>query len=321
MGQTVRVGAIQAEPVWWDLEGAVSKTIDLIQEAGAKGVKILAFPEVWLCGYPWPLWMCKPIELTPFIAQYIRNSMRVDSPEMSRIQIACREADIYIVLGYSERDGGSIYAAQAFISNTGILLHNRRKIKPTHVERSLWGDGQADSLTCVVDTPHGKLGALNCWENLQPLLRYNEYAQGVQIHVAAWPPVPWQLDEIAFPWPYAMTGEASYRISQVVAIEGQTFVLVSTQIVTEANHAKIGNEGKGLFKGDGGGFAMIFAPDGRPLAESLPAGTEGILIADIDLDNIDLAKNVCDPVGQYSRPDLLSLNVNRVPAIPVRDLI
>jgi nitrilase len=46
MGQRVRVGAVQAEPVWWDLEGSVSKTIDLIMEAGTKGVKVLGFPVV-----------------------------------------------------------------------------------------------------------------------------------------------------------------------------------------------------------------------------------------------------------------------------------
>jgi nitrilase len=104
--------------------------------------------------------------------------MRRDSPEMDRVKAACKEADVYVVLGYSERDAVSIYIAQAFISNEGGLVHNRRKIKPPHVERALWGNGQVDSLKVVVDTPYGKLGALNCWENLQPLLRYNEYAQG-----------------------------------------------------------------------------------------------------------------------------------------------
>jgi nitrilase len=55
---------------------------------------------------------------------------------------------------------------------------------------------------------------------------------------------------------------------------------------------------------------MIFGPDGRPLAQALPAGEEGVLIADIDLADIDYAKAMIDTVGHYSRPDLLSLNVN-----------
>lgn len=53
MTQTVRVGAVQAEPTWLDLQGGVAKTIELIQQAGKDGVNVLGFPEVWLTGYPW----------------------------------------------------------------------------------------------------------------------------------------------------------------------------------------------------------------------------------------------------------------------------
>jgi nitrilase len=50
---TVRVGAVQAEPVWLNLEGGVEKTISLIGDAAKDGVKVLGFPEVWIPGYPW----------------------------------------------------------------------------------------------------------------------------------------------------------------------------------------------------------------------------------------------------------------------------
>lgn len=53
MDQTVKVGAVQAEPVWLDLEGSVDKTISLIEKAAADGVQVLGFPEVWIPGYPW----------------------------------------------------------------------------------------------------------------------------------------------------------------------------------------------------------------------------------------------------------------------------
>lgn len=43
---------MQAEPVWLDLQGSVSKTITLIEEAAADGVQVLGFPEVWIPGYP-----------------------------------------------------------------------------------------------------------------------------------------------------------------------------------------------------------------------------------------------------------------------------
>lgn len=70
----------------------------------------------------------------------------------------------------------------------------------------------------------------------------------------------------------------------------------------------------------GGGFSMIFGPDGKPLAEHLPAGEEGIVKADIDLSDIDYAKGMIDTVGHYSRPDLLSLHVNSKAAKVVVDV-
>lgn len=55
---------------------------------------------------------------------------------------------------------------------------------------------------------------------------------------------------------------------------------------------------------------MIYGPDGKELVEALAPDEEGILQADIVLSDIDYAKALLDPVGQYSRPDMLSLLVN-----------
>lgn len=169
------------------------------------------------------------------VHKYMANSLVRDSPEMRRIQQAAKAASMVVVLGYSEREGASLYMGQSFISQTGEIVHHRRKIKPTHVERTLWGEGQAESLKTVIDTPFGKVGGLNCWEHLQPLLRYYEYAQGVQIHIASWPAEFCMPDPAVLAWQYHETGEASYRASQFMAIEGQTFVIVASQILTEEN--------------------------------------------------------------------------------------
>jgi nitrilase len=55
----------------------------------------------------------------------------------------------------------------------------------------------------------------------------------------------------------------------------------------------------------GGGHAVIYGPDGSPLAEKLPETEEGITYATIDLGAIGVAKNAADPAGHYSRPDVL----------------
>lgn len=51
--QKIRVGAVQAEPGWLNLEESVEKTVSLINQAAEKGVNVLGFPEVWIPGYPW----------------------------------------------------------------------------------------------------------------------------------------------------------------------------------------------------------------------------------------------------------------------------
>jgi predicted amidohydrolase len=53
MAPQIKVAAIQAEPVWYNLEGTVDKSISLIQEAASNGANVVGFPEVFIPGYPW----------------------------------------------------------------------------------------------------------------------------------------------------------------------------------------------------------------------------------------------------------------------------
>ncbi|KAH8807728.1 putative nitrilase [Xylogone sp. PMI_703] len=308
MAETVRLGAVQAEPVWLDLQGSVKKTIDIIHDAGQKGINVLGFPEVWIPGYPWGMWTQNSSQNSSMVHRYMANSLRRESPEMDAIKEAVKEAGIFVVLGYSERDGGSLYMAQSSISPEGIIVSHRRKIKPTNAERTIWGEGQAPSLKSVVDTPFGKVGALCCFEHYQPLLRYYQYWQREQIHVAAWPPffdVPQGSSK-----GFQASPAASLLASRFMAIEGQMFVIVSTQLVKEENLHSMHLVEAGKTDKAAGGFAMIYGPDGRELVEALAPDQEGILQADVTLSNIDYSKTLLDPVGQYSRPDMLSLLVN-----------
>ena len=52
----VKAAVVQAEPEWLDLAGTAKKTYKLIGEAAAKGANMVAFPEIWLPGYPTWIW-------------------------------------------------------------------------------------------------------------------------------------------------------------------------------------------------------------------------------------------------------------------------
>jgi nitrilase len=67
-----------------------------------------------------------------FTDDYMANSPTVDGPEMAEIRQAARNLGIWVVLGFSEREGASLYISQSIISGeTGEPVLHRRKLKPS----------------------------------------------------------------------------------------------------------------------------------------------------------------------------------------------
>jgi nitrilase len=306
--RNVRVAAVQAEPRWLDLDAGVQQMVDLIGEAAAGGAQLVTFGETFIPGYPWWIWLDSPAWGMQFVARYSENSMTRDGAEMQRIAAAAAEHGVWVVFGFSERSGGSLYMAQAFIADTGTVVSVRRKLKPTHVERSVFGEGDGSDIQ-VHDTPLGKLGALNCWEHFQPLTKYAMYSLGEQIHVASWPSFSVYRGAAT-----ALGPEVNNAASLVYAVEGQTFVVAPCSVVGRAAHDLFcDTETKRQLLLQGGGFTRIYGPEGSPLAAPLAEDEEGIVYADLDFSMIAIAKSAADPVGHYSRPDVVRLLLNRNP--------
>ncbi|OJJ73304.1 hypothetical protein ASPBRDRAFT_28556 [Aspergillus brasiliensis CBS 101740] len=68
------------------------------------------------------------------VSEYMKHSLKRDSPEMRTIQECAAANNIAVCLGYSENDNDSLYLSQSFIGKDGKIKMHRRKIKPTHVE-------------------------------------------------------------------------------------------------------------------------------------------------------------------------------------------
>ena len=212
---------------------------------------------------------------------------------------------MFVVLGTSKRDHGTLYIGQTLIAPDGEIIAHRRKLKPTYVERTIYGEGDGSDLA-VHDTAVGRLGALCCWEHLQPLTKYAMYAQHEQVHVASWPGFSLYPGTA-----YALGPELNNAFSQVYAAEGQCFVIAASAVVnTDIQAIVCQTEEQRQLLPIGGGRSMIFGPDGRPLADYLPHDEEGLIIAEIDLGLIALAKAVADPVGHYARRDVTRLLLN-----------
>lgn len=143
---------------------------------------------------------------------------------------------------------------------------------------------------------------------MQPLTKYAMYSMHEQVHIAAWPSFS------LYPQAFSLGPKANGAVSQVYAMEGQCYVLAPCGVVSQAMHdLMIENEAQENLIYVGGGFAQIYAPDGSPMCEPLPEAEEGLLVAEIDLGAISVAKSFADPVGHYSRPDVTRLLLNRRP--------
>jgi len=310
--QKYKVACVQAAPAWMDLDKTVDKTIKYIEEAAKNGAKLIAFPETWIPGYPFHVWLGTPAWQIRrgFTQRYFDNSLSYDSPQSARISAAAKRNKITVVLGLSERDGGSLYIAQWLIGPDGETIAKRRKLRPTHAERTVFGEGDGSQIAVHERADIGRLGALCCWEHIQPLTKFAMYSQNEQVHVAAWP--SFSLYE---PFAHALGWEVNNAASKIYAVEGSCFVVAPCAVVSKAMIDEMCDspDKNGLLHA-GGGHAVIYGPDGSSLAEKLPEGLEDILYADIDLGLIGVAKNAADPAGHYSRPDVTRLLFNNKPA-------
>ncbi|MDU0328458.1 carbon-nitrogen hydrolase family protein [Microbacterium sp. KSW2-21] len=305
------IAAVQAEPIWLDKAETTTKTINLIAQAAAGGADLVAFPELWVPGFPVFLFSHPVYAQSGFVARYHAESLTAAGEEIGRIAAAAREHGIVVVVGFSEKVAGTLYMSQMIIDADGEIALHRRKLKPTHVERSLFGESDGSGIR-VASTTAGRVGALNCFEHLQPLTKYAMFHQNEQIHVAAWPCLGIMGDVPA------MSPDALKSASRVYALEGGVFVATASQIMSDAGAAVFADaSGSCPIYTGGGGIAAVFGPDSAELSTPLPTAEEGIVYATIDFASIDLARNTVDPTAHYARTDVFQLLFDDRPKAPV----
>lgn len=305
--RTVRAAVVQAAAPLFDKAGAINRACELIREAvSAHGAEIIVLPEGFIGGYPEGLDFditvgSRTPEGREVFRRYHEAAIEVPGPEVDELAALTRELGCNVVIGAIERQGGTLYCVALFLGPSGYLgLH--RKLVPTAAERYLWGQGDGSTLL-TVDTESARIGSAICWENYMPLFRTAMYSKGVDVWCA----------------PTVDDREVWQSTMRHISLEGRCFVLSAAPFmrrsqVPEDLHPVQGDAPDTILVGGG---SVIVSPLGEVLAGPL-RGEEGILVAELDLDDLARARWDLDPVGHYARPDVFTLTVDERVHVGVR---
>lgn len=298
-----KVGVVQATPALFDLEKSVDLVIRWIQRGAAAGCQLLLFPESFVPCYPRGLTFDAIVGRRTengraMWLDYWENSLEVGAPGMVRIQQAVQQAGLFVALGVTEKEpiGGTLHCTLLYFGPDGTLLGKHRKLKPTGLERYIWGESDGHSLVSFA-TALGRIGGLICWENYMPLARTALYQKGVDIYLA----------------PTADARDSWQATVQHIALEGRCFVLASNQFVRKSDYPAryqpaLQDEPDIMCRGG----SVIISPMGEVLAGPL-WDQEGLLVADVEAAVLAKSKLDFDCVGHYARNDVFQLTVVNQP--------
>lgn len=312
-----KAAAVQAAPVFLDADATVDKVCRLIREAADNGASLVAFPEVFVAGYPYWSWLTNPVDASPWFERLVKASIELPGPEIRKIAQAAQANHINVIVGVNERSRtgvGTLFNTLVTISDEGRILGRHRKLVPTWAEKLTWANGDASALR-VHQTSVGPLGSLACGENTNTLARFSLLSQGELMHVASYIALP------VAPADYDMAEAIKVRAA-AHCFEGKVFTAVSCSTVSEEiieAMSPLNPKARELLSRRNSAFSGFLGPDGRVIGEPL-IDVEGIVYADIDLSRCIQPRQMHDITGHYNRFDIFELRVDRRPLQPAQFL-
>ncbi|WP_433567279.1 carbon-nitrogen hydrolase family protein [Nocardia sp. CA-151230] len=273
-----------------DMEACYATIAGLIEQAHARGSRLLVLPEACLGGYlPSLGGGAESDEAKQRRLRSLPPALTLDGPELRRI--AAMAGDLVITLGFCEADGDVRYNAAVTLHGDGILGSYRKVHQPLG-ENLCYAAGSEYQ---AFDTPVGRMGMQICYDKAFP-----EAARALALDGA-------EIITSLSAWPTARTATAERleddRWTQRFDIYDRARALENQVVWIAANQA--GTFGSLRFVCS----AKIVGPGGEILATT---GTEaGLATVTVDVDHVlELARGG----GMYNLGDRRPELYNRVVA-------
>lgn len=301
----IKIGVVQATPSLFRKDESLQIVENWIKKASAKKCQLVLFPEAFIPGYPRGLNFGSVVGKRTEKGKrqwqdYWENSIEVPGKHTEKLGEFARQNSIYLAIGVSERSATSktLYCSLLYFNPSGELLGKHRKIKPTGIERIIWGEGDGTTLT-TINSGIGKIGGLICWENYMPLARMAMYSKGIEIYLA----------------PTADNRESWLTALKHIAVEGRCYVMGANQYVTKDHYPPslqedIIDENEVMSPGG----SVIISPNGKVLAGPL-FNEEGLLTTEYDPGELIRSRMDFDVIGHYSRNDIFFFEAKGQPEI------
>ncbi|THH09479.1 hypothetical protein EW145_g1990 [Phellinidium pouzarii] len=333
----VRAAVVQTCTAAYSLPDTLDKLEYYAKDASQKGAQLAVFPEalyvidcpdylglgfissfyISIGGYPkmstfGAVVGARSAEGREEFLRYHSSAIEIPSPAITTIEFISKDLNIFLVVGIIEKDGGTLYCTAIFIDPVEGFVAKHRKLMPTAMERIIWGMGDGSTLPVLEKTFQSgdqkqkvttKISATICWENYMPLCKASTCNLRTQIYC-----VP-TVDARPV-WQHTM---------RHIALEGRCFVLSACQFSKEkdypSDHSVVDPNNRNSENVMIAGGSVIVNPLGEVLAGPL-LDREGVLVADLDLNDVVRGQFDLDIVGHYARSDIFQLHTN-VAAPPV----
>lgn len=277
----IHIGLAQIYPKLGDVNANLTKHLDYIAQAKARGVELVIFPELSLTGY-------QVQDLVPEVA--IRA--HPDDPTFAQLLTASHDLDV--VFGFVQQDSRNrFYIASAYLSK-GECLHIHRKIYlPTYAmfdEARYFDMGEH---VRAFDTRFGRVGMLICedfWHVSPPYLLWMD---GADMFILQSSSPSRGLD----------MGD-TLSVARWVELVNQAYGSTFTNYVLHCN--RVGYEdGKNFWGG-----SSVVNPDGEFLTKGVYFD-EALITQTIDLNQVHRVRSRL-PLLRDERPELLQRELARI---------